>query len=94
MARNFRCRLGEIDIIAQKDGILSFIEVKTRISQKYGRPSEAVTVSKQKRIYRCAEFYMQVKGIIHCMPVLSFDVIEILKAGDGIKAFNHYPHCF
>lgn len=94
LARNFRCRLGEIDIIAQKDDVLSFIEVKTRMSQKYGSPAEAVTVSKQKRIYRCAEYYMQVKGIIHCIPVLSFDVIEILKEDDRIKAFNHYPHCF
>lgn len=94
LIRNFRCRLGEIDIIAQKEGVLCFIEVKTRISQKYGKPAEAVTINKQKRIYRCAEYYMQVKGIIQCMPVLSFDVIEILKEGDVITEFNHYPHCF
>lgn len=94
LERNFRCKVGEIDIIAERDNILCFIEVKTRHSKKFGSPAEAVTISKQKRIYRCAEYYMQVKGIIHSMPILSFDVIEILYASNGVKEFNHYRHCF
>jgi len=92
--RNFRCRIGEIDIIAVKDDVLSFIEVKTRQSKMYGAPCEAVNVAKQRKIYRCAELYMQSKGIILNMPVLSFDVIEIIKEGTAVKEFHHYPHCF
>ena len=92
--RNFRCRIGEIDIIAVKNDVLSFIEVKTRQSKTYGLPCEAVNLSKQKKIYRCAEFYMQSKGIILTMPVLSFDVIEIIKEGTAVKEFHHFPHCF
>ncbi len=92
--RNFRCRMGEIDIIAVKDNVLSFIEVKTRCSTKYGRPASAVNLAKQKKIYRCAELYMQSKGIIQNMPVLSFDVIEIIREGTAVKMFHHYPHCF
>ena len=92
--RNFRCRIGEIDIIAVKDNVLCFIEVKTRNTTTYGLPREAVSLAKQKKIYRCAELYMQSKGIILNMPVLSFDVIEIIKEGTAVKEFHHYPHCF
>ena len=92
--RNFRCRMGEIDIIAVKNDVLSFIEVKTRQSKMYGRPCEAVNLSKQKKIHRCAELYMQSKGIILTMPVLSFDVIEIIMEGTAVKEFHHFPHCF
>ena len=92
--RNFRCRIGEIDIIAVKNNVLSFIEVKTRCSHKYGRPLLSVNLAKQKKIYRCAELYMQVKGIILNMPVLSFDVFEIIMEGTAVKEFHHYPHCF
>lgn len=92
--RNYRTRFGEIDIVAEKDEVLSFIEVKTRASYRYGLPAEAVTRKKQKKIYRCAESYMQFKGIISLMPVLSFDVIEIIREGTAVKEFRHYPHCF
>ena len=94
--RNFRCKIGEIDIIAVKDNVLSFIEVKTRrhAHSTYGMPREAVNLAKQKKIYRCAELYMQSKGIIQNMPVLSFDVIEIIMEGTAVKMFHHYPHCF
>lgn len=92
--RNFRCRIGEIDIIAVKQEVLCFIEVKTRSSITYGTPAEAVNLSKQKKIYRCAELYMQSTDIISNMPVLSFDVIEIIREGTAVKKFHHYPHCF
>ena len=92
--RNFRCRMGEIDIIASKNNILCFIEVKTRASVRYGRPVEAVTKAKQQKIYRCAEYYLQTQGISQSMPVLSFDVIEIITESGRVKEFRHYPHCF
>lgn len=95
LCRNFRCsRLGELDIVAEKDGVLTFVEVKTRTSSRYGKPREAVTVNKQKKIYRCAEYYMLVHGIIQRMPVLSFDVIEIITEGSAVKSLKHLPHCF
>ncbi|WP_299446885.1 YraN family protein [uncultured Phascolarctobacterium sp.] len=95
LQRNFRCRrYGEIDIIASKAGVLSFIEVKARASQRYGKPAEAVTLAKQRKIYRCAEYYLQRAGLISCIPVLSFDVVEvIIKGGAGVQLL-HYPHCF
>ncbi len=92
--RNYRTRFGEIDIIAEKNNVLSFVEVKTRASQKFGMPAEAVTLAKQKKIHRCAEAYLQFKGIISLMPKISFDVIEIISEGNAVKEFKHYPHCF
>lgn len=94
LARNFRCRrCGEIDIIAQRQGVLCFVEVKTRSSERYGLPREAVTASKQKKIYRCAEYYLQLRGYEEAPP-LSFDVIEIWKTGTRIAALKHWPQCF
>jgi len=55
--RNFKARYGEIDIIAKKNSILVFIEVKTRIGKKYGIPEEAVTRRKIHEVTVTAEYY-------------------------------------
>ncbi len=59
LERNYRCKIGEIDLIAQKDGRLIFIEVKTRRSSHYGLPEESVHPLKQKKIVRAAEWYLK-----------------------------------
>ena len=74
--RNYRTKCGEIDIIAIKDGVLHFVEVKTRNSDQYGYPSEAVTAAKQIRIKRAAEQYLQ--GRRMQWNNVSFDVYEIM----------------
>ena len=94
LARGFRFRrYGEIDIVANKDGVLSFIEVKTRSSQRYGKPAESVTLAKQRKIYRVAQYYLQCAGLMSRIPMLSFDVVEVIIEGAGVRLF-HYPHCF
>ncbi len=56
---NFRySKISEIDIIAKKQGILHFIEVKTRSNNNFGSPLEAVTKTKLKSIYTCAKYYL------------------------------------
>lgn len=55
--RNYRIKIGEIDIIAQKDDTIVFVEVKTRYSLKYGYGLESITASKRKTIRKIAEFY-------------------------------------
>jgi putative endonuclease len=75
--RNFRCRLGEIDLIAQNEGYLCFIEVKYRSSTVHGFPSEAVDKRKMMRIVRTAQYYMLVNGIPQTTPC-RFDVVDIL----------------
>ena len=57
--RNFRSREGEIDIIAEKDDFLVFIEVRTRTSTSYGTPEESVTSQKKERLIALAEAYRE-----------------------------------
>ena len=94
LARNYWTRMGEIDIIATKNNTLSFIEVKTRRSCTFGTPAEAVTSSKQQKIRLCAEAYLQEHGLLEKLPLLSFDVIEIIQGSRGMQRFYHYQHCF
>lgn len=56
--RNFRSKIGEIDIIALQSGTLVFVEVKTRWSRKFGKPEEAVTPRKLNKIKRIGEYYL------------------------------------
>jgi putative endonuclease len=74
--RNFRCRLGEIDIIALDGTSLVFIEVKTRRNQNYGRPCEAVTTVKINHILRTAACYTSLSRTRYVD--IRIDVIEIL----------------
>ncbi len=58
LRRNFSCPYGEIDIIAVKDMVLCFVEVKTRSSFRYGEPSEAVDFKKQRHIRNAARYFL------------------------------------
>ena len=73
--RNFSCKLGEIDIIAVKGDTLVFAEVKTRLSEMFGRPAESVDARKQEHIKRTAQLYLSMRKM-HPMRI-SFDVIEV-----------------
>jgi putative endonuclease len=75
LEKNFRCKFGEIDIIAQKDGVLVFVEVKTRSGSGYGMGFESVTRSKQEKLLLTAQTYMANRKP---MPA-RFDVISIDK---------------
>jgi putative endonuclease len=78
--RNYRIRLGEIDIIAEQGGDLVFIEVKTRTGLSYGTPFESVTMQKQKQLSKVALEYLS-KQDDHNRAA-RFDVIGIkLKEG-------------
>ncbi len=85
--RNFVCDLGEADIIATKDNMLFFIEVKTRTQSIYGSPAEAVDIRKQKHIYKVAEFYIY-KNKIKNVPI-SLDVIEVYIFDDAKPKIYH-----
>ena len=73
-ASGYRCRFGEIDLIAKKDGALCFVEVKLRSNLKYGMPREFVTASKQQKLRTTAQFYLST----HSLDVPArFDVAEV-----------------
>lgn len=73
--KNFKCRQGEIDIIAQDKDELVIIEVKTRKCLKYGKPAEAVNKTKRNHIYKAAEYYLYIKKLEKMY--VRIDVIEV-----------------
>lgn len=79
LSKNFRCRMGEIDLIALDHDHLVFIEVKTRKNQNYGLPCEAVNHEKIKHLKRTAAFFIATCPVDHKEERL--DVIEILTQG-------------
>ncbi len=77
MERNYRCRVGELDLIMRDQQHLVFVEVRSRRSSRYGTPAETVTVSKQRRLIRAASYYLQRHRFN--MPC-RFDIIAIIHA--------------
>lgn len=80
IARNFRTRFGELDIIAKKDGFLVFAEVKTRKNDRFAAASEAVTAKKQAKLRVTAEFWLR-ENPTSLQP--RFDVIEVYGVPGG-----------
>lgn len=76
LERNYRTKLGEIDIIAKKDNVLHFVEVKTRTQKTYGYPAESVTEDKLNRIRKASQIYMFNRKMF--WRNVSFDVFEIM----------------
>jgi len=74
--RNFRCRSGEIDIVARDGRYLVFVEVKYRADGRKGEPEEAVTIHKQNIIRKVARFYLLRYGFSEDVPC-RFDVVGI-----------------
>ena len=79
LERNFRFERGEIDIIAEINGVLVFVEVKSRSSKIFGEPEEAVTPSKQRQIRNVAEGYLFKNNIDD--RECRFDVIAVEYKG-------------
>ena len=78
---NYSIRGGEIDIIAEKDGYVVFVEVKTRSGEKFGTGAEAVTYNKKQRLTKAAQVYLLYKPETNAR----FDVIEVFVSVDGEK---------
>lgn len=89
--RNLRSPVGEIDIIARLKKQLLFVEVKTRSSQLYGTPAEAVGPRKQQQIIRTAQWYLQQGHGKNLQP--RFDVVSILLRSGALE-IEHFPNAF
>ena len=87
--RNFRTRLGEMDIVAEKNTIIYFCEVKTRVGDLHGKPYEAVTYRKMQHIQRVAQAYLLHYGIKSSK--LSIQVISVeLNIDHTVKSLKMY----
>ena len=75
MERNYRCRLGELDLIMRDGSSVVFVEVRFRRNCRYGSPAETVNSAKQKRLIRTASLYLQSRRIdASCR----FDVVAVV----------------
>ena len=93
IVRNYRCRTGEIDIIARDGTTLVFIEVKTRASLTFGTPAMAITVKKQRQISRAAENYLAQNHLFD--DSARFDVISVfLPVGCKKNQIDHIKNAF
>jgi len=95
LATNYRSRYGEIDVIARRDGIVAFIEVKARASRRYGEPFEAVDARKQNQIRRMAQMWLAENAgdpeLRQCD--FRFDVVS-LRLDGGIESIEHLEDAF
>ena len=78
VARNWRCRTGEIDIVATMDEIYVFVEVKTRTSKRFGTPQESVHTRKQQQVKQTANVFVYQNHLYDA--TLRFDFIAVLVA--------------
>lgn len=74
--RNWRCREGELDLVVRRGRALVFVEVKTRRTDRFGTPAEAITLVKQRRLRTLAARYLRETG--ERAGSLRFDVVSIL----------------
>ena len=81
LERNYTTPLGEIDLIAWQGKTLVVVEVKTRKSTRFGSPQEAVSLTKQNRLRRLADYYLKDKRLTGAS--VRFDVVAITLADQG-----------
>jgi putative endonuclease len=80
--RNYKCRVGELDIIAMEGKTLVIVEVKTRSSLSYGLPCESITATKKQHILRTLRYYVAIHDLEDLD--LRIDVVEVLATAKGI----------
>ena len=86
LARNFRCRSGEIDVVARDGDVTVFVEVKDRNGRSHGEGHESVTAGKRMRVVRAARLYAASRGLSE--SPIRFDVVSIDRA-DGAAKVRH-----
>jgi putative endonuclease len=90
-ARNFFCRYGELDVVAEKDGTICFVEVRMRSTATWGDPALTVSWKKQRRIVTAALHYLFQHDLSGRM--MRFDVISVLGRGEQ-RQVEHIPAAF
>ena len=92
--QNFQTRFGELDIVAGKDNLLIFIEVKLKVEADFGRPEEMITQKKLRQVKNTAEiFLMQEKTYLSNFKQYRIDAICIILNQDmTVKEIRHYEN--
>lgn len=91
LSRNYRQRYGEIDIVAKRKGVVSFVEVKTRKDDSFGLPCEYVTASKREKLKKTASAYLTEHELD---TACSFDVMEVYHIAGKVTRLRHIRNAF
>ena len=91
LERNYRCQLGELDLIVADDAYVVFVEVKARQGQAALHPSLSVTRRKQAKVRQLGEHYLSQHPALTLQP--RFDVVAITVDG-GTETIEHLPNAF
>lgn len=93
IARNYRCFLGEIDIVARHRDTLVFVEVKTRRDESFAPPEASITRDKKRQIIKASRYYL--KKLRLKDQRCRFDVVAVVAGyGEKPEAIRHYPGAF
>jgi putative endonuclease len=91
---NWRCSIGEIDIVARDEGELVFVEVKTRTSVAFGHPLEAITVAKLARLRRLAAAWCDAHPDPRSRVRIRIDAVAIIAPPRGLVEIEHLKSVF
>ena len=92
LEKNYRTRFGEVDVVAEKDQSVVFLEIKTRRNHDFGRPEEAVDRRKQGKMARVAESYLQARGLGE--RAARFDILSVIWDGTREPEFSLIEDAF
>lgn len=90
VCRNYRCPVGEVDLVAEDGDTLVFVEVKTRAADSGELPEAALTARKRHRLCRAAQHFMRRYRVGE--KVFRFDLVGVEMRGDGRYEVRHWPN--
>jgi putative endonuclease len=93
LARNYLCKTGELDLVmADPDGTIVFVEVKTRSTEDFAEPEDSITAAKKEKVSRAAQYFLKAHKI-EDRPC-RFDVVAIKIDQTGSETIKHYTDAF
>ena len=93
LARNVRCRAGELDLVCLDSGVLAIVEVRQRVRIDFGGALASVTWRKQRKIIRATQFFLQRQAVWR-RHVMRFDVLAVEGAPDGAHRITWVKDAF
>ncbi len=93
IARNLRCKAGELDLVCLEDGVLAIVEVRQRASEDFGGALASVTRTKRRKIMRAAQFFLQREKEWRNRS-MRFDVLAIEGLPDGANRIEWVKDAF
>jgi putative endonuclease len=89
LERNYRCPLGEMDIIAREGKTVVFVEVKTRASDRFGSPQAAIGPQKQRRMTVIARYYLKTQGLLDGPARFDVAAVRLADGGDSVTLYKN-----